>query len=61
MDKEELLKDILDNPAKYYNHNQLQLLSTKIKKETGRGNMRRFLKKVVEYDKDREYVFTDIN
>ena len=59
MNKDELLKDILDNPGKYYTSKQMEILSSKISKERSRGNMRAFVKKVVEYDKDREIIYTD--
>ena len=59
MNKEELLKDILDDPSKYYNGKELDLLKSKISKQKMRGNMRSFVKKVVEYDKDREIIYTD--
>lgn len=59
MNKEELLKDILENPDKYYTNRQLDYLSTKIKKKKERGNMRSFVKKKIMYDTDREYIFTD--
>lgn len=59
MDKEEILKEILDNPSKYYTNAQLSLLASKIHQTRSKGSMRKFIKKVVEYDKDREFIFTD--
>jgi ribonuclease HI len=59
MDKEELLKDILNDPSKYYNKQELKLLGIKLKRQTNKGTMGKFIKKKVEYDKDRLFVFTD--
>ena len=56
-DKQELLKDILNNPQKYYSKQEMQLLITNIKKNSEKGNMKKFIKKV--YDKERDFVFTD--
>jgi len=58
-DNQILLKEILDNPTKFYTNNQLKYLSLKINKELGKGGMNKFVKKMIEYDKDREFIFTD--
>lgn len=59
MDKNQLLKEILANPEKFYNKQELKLLRLKLKRETKRGGMGSFVKKIQVYDDDRQYIFTD--
>ena len=59
MDKEQLLKEILASPEKFYNKQELKLLRLKLKRETNRGSMANFVKKTPIYDEDRLFVFTD--
>ena len=59
MDKQILLKQILANPEKFYNTQELKLLRLKLKRQTSKGGMANFVKKTPIYDDDRSYVFTD--
>ena len=59
MNKEQLLKEILADPEKFYNKQELKLLRLKLKREATRGGMASFIKKIPIYDKDRDFVFTD--
>ena len=59
MEQDELLKDILHDPAKYYNKQELKLLSIQLKRGNQKGTINNFFKKKIEYESDRIYVFTD--
>lgn len=59
MNKDLLLKEILANPQNFFNLQEMKVLELKIRKETRKGNMNQFVSKKIQYDNDRQYIFTD--